>query len=555
MRNKFTHPKKANVALMLQTAVQHQQAGDLQKAEVLYRQVLQLEPNQSDAWHLLGVIYSERRQHEQSLEFIDKAIAIRPNVASFYYNRGNSLKKLKRLEEAIASYDQAISLNPNYAEAFNNQGASLHELARFDEALTSYDRAIALKSDFAVAFNNRGNTLKELKRLDEALSSYDQAISLKSSYAEAFSNRGNALRGLKRLDEALSSYDRAIALNSDYVKAYFHKSLVLLSTGNFKQGWPLYEWRLKRAEPSITLRRFTQPLWLGEQDIKGKTVLLHPEQGLGDTIQFCRYAQLVKARGATVILEAPPPLMHVLNTLSGVDMLVEADGTEPPIHYDFHCPLMSLPLAFKTDVHSIPHPEAYLFAAPDKTNAWKHKLGEHSKLRVGVVWNGGFRPNQPEIWAVNERRNIALDIFAAGLNEVDACFYSLQKGDPAESEIRGKESQYWPRGNFINYADEIVDFSDTAALIKNMDLVISVDTSTAHLAAALGTPTWVLNRFDSCWRWLQDRDDSPWYASIKLYRQEADMQWQPVLQRMARDLIKKIEKRDLTRTPSPYIAD
>ncbi len=440
MRHKFTHPKKTNTALKLQTALQHQQAGDLQKAEVLYRQVLQAEPNQADAWHLLGVIFALRGQQEQALAFFDKAIAIDSNEAMFYFNQGNALADLKRFEKALVSYD------------------------------------------------------------------------------------------------------RAIALDSDYVHVYWNKSLLLLSTGNFNQGWPLYECRWKHSELGINLRPFSQPLWLGEQDIKGKTVLLHPEQGLGDTIQFCRYAQLVKARGATVILEAPPPLMHVLNTLSGVDMLIEADGTEPPIQFDFHCSLMSLPLAFKTEVNSIPHPEAYLFATPAKRDQWAHQLGPQTKPRIGLVWSGSTGHKN------DHNRSITLAELLPHL-PAEFEYVCLQK------EIREIDQKALAQSTVRHFEAQINDFEDTAALCELMDVVLSVDTSVAHLAGALGKPTWVLLPYAPDWRWLQERDDSPWYASMKLYRQEADRQWQPVLQRVARDLIKEIEKRDLTRTPSPNIAD
>ncbi len=461
MRHKFTHPKKTNTALKLQTALQHQQAGDLQKAEVLYRQVLQAEPNQADAWHLLGVIFALRGQQEQALAFFDKAIAIDSNEAMFYFNQGNALADLKR----------------------------------FDKALVSYDRAIAIEPD----------------------------------YVSGYLNRANALQALNRFDEAIFNHDRVIDLDSSYISAYWNKSLVLLLIGDFNQGWPLYECRWKHSELGINLRPFSQPLWLGEQDIKGKTVLLHPEQGLGDTIQFCRYAQLVKARGATVIFEAPPPLMHVLNTLSGVDMLIEADGTEPPIQFDFHCSLMSLPLAFKTEVHSIPHPEAYLFATPAKRDQWAHQLGPQTKPRIGLVWSGSTGHKN------DHNRSIALAELLPHL-PAEFEYVCLQK------EIREIDQKALAQSTVRHFEAQINDFEDTAALCELMDVVLSVDTSVAHLAGALGKSTWLLLPYAPDWRWLQDRDDSPWYASMKLYRQEADRQWQPVLQRVAEDLMKALKK-------------
>jgi len=311
--------------------------------------------------------------------------------------------------------------------------------------------------------------------------------------------------------------------------------LTLLLSGDFENGFQFYEWRWKNPALQMDPRQFAPPLWLGEEPLRGKRILLHSEQGLGDTIHFCRYLPLVARLGAHVILEVPRPLVELLKNLEGVSQIV-AQGENLP-DADYHCPLLSLPLAFRTDPATIPSATPYLHVAPVKARAWRERLGAQKQLRVGLVWSGGFRANAPEGWDVtNEKRNIRLDVFARAFNDVDADFFSLQKGDPAESEIRGREAEYWPRGNFHNFAGEIADFSDTAALIANLDLVISVDTATAHLAAALGKPTWILNRFDTDWRWMLDRDDSPWYRSVRLYRQDESQRWEPVLRRVAADL-------------------
>jgi len=262
--------------------------------------------------------------------------------------------------------------------------------------------------------------------------------------------------------------------------------------------------------------------------------LLYAEQGLGDALQFCRYAQLVKNEGAHVMLEVPDALMGLLEQLPGVDRLI-AQGKSLP-SFDCQCPLMSLPLAFGTTMATIPFPGGYLRADETKVRHWRDKIGDSAGLKVGVAWNGGFRPDQPELWPTNARRNIPLDVFARAFSSVHAEFFSLQKGDPAESAIRGREPEYWPRGNFFNFANDLRDFSDTAALIANLDVVVTVDTAVAHLAAALGKPTWILNRFDSCWRWLLNRAHSPWYQSVKLYRQNDDCRWEPALEHLAADL-------------------
>jgi hypothetical protein len=312
-----------------------------------------------------------------------------------------------------------------------------------------------------------------------------------------------------------------------------------LLLGNFKDGWQGYEWRWKN-ESTLRLqskRSFPQPLWLGEQSLIDKTILLHAEQGLGDTIQFCRYVPLVAKMGAKVILEVQRPLLKLLENLEGVSQIVAVGDPLPT--FDYQCPLMSLPLAFKTEIESIPSNVPYIKAPPIQEDDWKIKLQAHQKLKVGLVWNGGFRPNHPELWSLNARRNIPLAKIAQ-LNIPGVNFYSLQKGEPAESELVQSGNQYWDPSNFYNFVSELNDFSDTAALIANLDLIISVDTSTAHLAAAMGKPVWLLNRFDTCWRWLLDRKDSPWYPTLTLYQQEKMGDWESVLERVREDLVGRV---------------
>jgi len=373
-----------------------------------------------------------------------------------------------------------------------------------------------------------------VKQAIAAIADYDRAISIKPDYAGAYNNRGIARHEQKQLDEAIADFDKAISMKPDYAEPYWNKALTLLLGGDLEKGFELYEWRWKGSKLNLASRNFAQPLWLGEEPLAGKRILLYFEQGLGDTIHFCRYAPLVARMGAQVFLQAQPPLVGLLASLAGVSG-VFAEGEVLP-DFDYQCPILSLPLAFKTVLNTIPDPTPYLHADPAKARAWRERIGERKKLQVGIVWNGGFRGDQPEVWILNDRRNIPLDVFARALSGIDVDFFSLQKGDPAESEIRGREAEFWPRGNLYNFAGEIKDFADTAALIANLDLVITVDTSTAHLAAALGKPTWILNRFDTDWRWLLERDDSPWYRSVKLYRQDASWHWEPILKRVAGDL-------------------
>lgn len=472
------------------------------------------------------------KQHDQALASCDKAIALRSNFAEAYNNRAVALNALKRHEQALTSCDKALALKPNYPEALNNRGSALNALMHHDAAVASYDKAVALKRDYAEAYSNRGNALYQMARPEQSLASYDKAIELKPEYAEAHDNRGSVLSYLKRHEDALASYDKTIALKPGHISAYFNKSLLLLLMGRFEQGWSLYESRRKKDNP-VAARNCPQPLWSGEENIAGKTILLREEQGLGDTIQFCRYAALVADLGARVILEVPKPLKTLLAGLPGVAQVVEP-GT-PPGDFDYQCSLLSLPFAFKTDLSNIPANIPYLKSNLEKSLSWKERLGDRNKLKVGLVWSGGFRQDQPETWSVNKRRNIPLQHFAS-LKHPNIEFYSLQKGEPGESELAELKRNNWEGPDIIDFTSELRDFSDTAALLDNLDLVISVDTSTAHLAGALGKPVWILNRFDSCWRWLLDRTDSPWYPTARLYRQGTIGDWESVVRCVKMDL-------------------
>jgi tetratricopeptide (TPR) repeat protein len=489
---------------------------------------------------LIGLDHIANEQWAEAEIALNQSLLFIPDRLSTLTNLVAVLIKLKKNKEAKDLVEQILPLDPLNAQLILNMGLLLEREGAHEKAIEQYEHAIEIEPGYAEAFYNRGISLQELKRFEESLASYDCAIAIKPNFAEAYSNRGLALQEMRRVTESLASYDRAIEIKPDLADAYWNKSLALLLDGDLKQGWDLYEWGWangQRGKGAV----FPQPLWLGAENLAHKTILLHAEQGLGDTIQFCRYAPLVKALGARVLLEVPKALLGLLQGLEGVDALIEKGQARPA--FDYHCPLLSLPLAFKTRLETIPNSKKYIDADAQKAKQWKERLGQTAKLRIGVVWNGGFRPNQPEIWSVNRRRNIELEIFSNALNPVDAQFYSLQKGDPAESEIRGQEAKYWPAGNFTNYADKLQDFSDTAALIENLDLVVGVDTSTIHLAAAMGKPTWILNRFDNCWRWLLERDDSPWYDAARLYRQNEDRQWEPVLKQVAHDLIALTTKR------------
>ncbi|HEX4209292.1 MAG TPA: tetratricopeptide repeat-containing glycosyltransferase family protein [Candidatus Binataceae bacterium] len=475
------------------------------------------------------------RRWPEALACYERAIALRPNHSEAHSNRGNVLRELRQLDAALASYDRALAINPSYAEAHYNRGVVLHDLNRPDDALASYDRAIALRPDYAAAFCNRGVVQEQLHLFEAAVESYSRAVAIQPGFARALANRGNAQRALLQLDAAIDSCDRAIAISPDYAAAYQNRAVARLLAGDFALGWPDYEWRWKNEDSALRrdYRPFTQPQWRGEHDLAGRTLLIHSEQGLGDTIQFCRYVPLLAPLGATVIFEAPSPLMQLLAGLVGVAQLISR-GTALP-DFDYHCPLMSLPLAFRTTLATVPANVPYLTVDAERRRHWRGKLGERRQPRVGLVWSGGFRADQPEVWSVNSRRNIPLAKLAA-LRNSDIEFYSLQKGQPAESELAQLNARHWNGPRLIDCTGELHDFADTAALIEQLDLVISVDTSTAHLAGALGKPVWILNRFDTCWRWLLDRTDSPWYPTARLYRQAKPGDWDGVIEQLSGDI-------------------
>ena len=484
----------------LNKAIQLHQMGNIQEAIQSYNTILPNNLSNAPLHYLLGVANKEIGNFRSSLEFLI----------------------------------QSILLDHCNPVVHNELGIVLRQFKLLNESLDSFDRAVALKLDYVEGLSNRGNILKELNRLDEALASYDRAIAIKPDYVDAHYNRSTTLQELMRLDEALAGYDRVIAIKPAHAKARLNRSLARLACGDFDKGWEEYEWRWKSETLGLEKRNVPQPLWLGKETLSGKTILLHSEQGLGDTIQFCRYASLVAKLGAQVVLEVPKLLTRLLSNLAGPAQLIEEGNALPS--FDYHCPLMSLPLAFKSDVNSIPSDIPYIKSDPEKYEYWRAKLGTNRKPRAGLVWSGGFRPNQPGTWSVNERRNIPLAKLGP-LRDVDVEFYSLQKGEPAKTELANLINNNWNGPHIIDFTSELNDFSDTAALIDNLDLVISVDTSTAHLAGAMGKDVWIINRFDTCWRWLLDRADSPWYPTARLYRQETAGNWDLVINRIKKDLL------------------
>ena len=440
------------------------------------------------------------------------------------FAQGTAAAAAGDLPRAITLYDQAIVANPARAESYYKRANALKDLGRLQEALTCYNQAIERKADYAHAFCNRAFVQQSLGLAGEALASYDQAIAADPNDALAHNNRALLLQLMYRWDEALAGYDRAIAINPGYADAHYNRSLTALFLGDFSSGWPDFEWRRQVAR-RINIsppREFGRPLWLGNEPIAGKRLLVYSEEGLGDALQFCRYVTLAAARGATVVVEVQAPLVNLMKTLAGASQVIARGDPLPP--FDYHCPLMSLPLAFRTTVASIPSQKRYLHPSAEKVAAWRSTPGgESTTPRIGLVWSGN--PNN----AIDSRRSLALTQWIPRLpGGYD--YFRLQ------NEVRPADQAALDSHRLIASPGDLAGFENTAAFCECLDLLISVDTSIAHLGGALGLPTWVLLPFVPDWRWMRDREDTPWYPNMKLYRQQRPDDWDEVLDRVADDL-------------------
>ncbi len=494
-----------------------QETGRFGEALPAFERAIALKPDYAEAHNGRGIALANSQRSGEAVSSFEKAIALKPDYAEAYNNCGLALQDLNRFDDALTRFDKAIALKPDEARIHKNRGAVLQDLKRLEESVRSYDRAIALKPDYADAYNNRGAVLNELTRLDEAIDSFGKALTLNPDYAEAYNNRGVALQDLGRLEKAVADFDKALALRPEFSEASSNLAYCLLKIGRFERGWHLHEWR-KRVPKPVGNRTLPRPLWLGRENILNATVFVHFEQGLGDTIQFSRYGKLLKERGAKVVMSVQEPLYPLLKQMSPDIQVIK--GSEVPNQFDYHCPLMSLPLAFGTTLQTIPCERRYIVADDALHKTWDRRLPPPSKKRIGFVWRGN------SIHRNDRHRSIALSSLAP-LFGIDAHWVSLQKElTPGDATALAAFPQ------IADVGTELQDFSDTAAVIDALDLVIAVDTSIAHLAGAMGKPVWILLPFNADWRWLANRDDSPWYPSAKLYRQADIGGWDGVVARV-----------------------
>lgn len=510
----------------LQQALAHHQAGRLQQAERLYRDILAREPEHPDALHLLGVIAHQTGQHEQAVALIELAIQVQPRAPAYHNNLGEVLTALNRLDQAIAAYEQACGLAPDYAEAHNNLGIALQMAKREEGAIAAFQRAVQARPDFAEAHYNLGNVLLDVGRPEDAVRAYRAALQLLPDYAQAYNNLGIALAAQLRIDEAILAFDQALHLIPDFAEAHANKGMALLLNGEFALGWPEHSWRFGCAEQQqrSAHSRFSKPQWDGS-DFTDKTLLVHAEQGLGDTVQFVRYLPMVKAKGGRVLVSCQPDLHRLFANLAGVDaLLADARDFSVDAPFDMHVSLLELPHLFGTELDSIPQQVPYLTVDADQVAAWRPRIAT-DRFNVGLCWAG--RPTHPN----DRNRSVTLATFAPLARVPGVTFYSLQKG------VAAAQLHQPPAGmELIDYSGDLHDFTDTAAFIMNLDLVISVDTAPVHVAGALAKAVWTLLPFAPDWRWLRDRQDSPWYPTMGLFRQPRLGDWEAVMEQVAQSL-------------------
>ncbi|MDE1150729.1 MAG: tetratricopeptide repeat-containing glycosyltransferase family protein [Azospirillaceae bacterium] len=453
---------------------------------------------------------------ERAIGRLERALISEPDAIDVHFNLGILLQAQGRREEATGRYDRVLALNPHDARAHNALGILRHDSGDLGRAMDCFEAALAADPNDPQAHNNMGHLLQIENRLDDALSFFDWALALRPDYPEALNNAGVVLQMQGRLVEAITHYRHAVALRPDYAAAHKNLGMTLLAAGQLEEGWREFEWRWQDNQLAAARRPFTQPQWLGEP-AAGRTLLIHAEQGFGDSLQFCRYVSLVAERGLRVVLEVPLPLVRLMERLPHVERVVAHGQPLPP--FDLHCPMMSLPLALGTRLDSIPVLPSYLTVDPAESETWRRLLAAEApgdnRPKVGVVWAGAARADTPDVAVADRRRSMGLAALMPLFDESCVRFVSLQK-EPSEMVVPPS------LGGLI---DTVVDFADTAALISNLDLVISVDTAVAHLAAAMGVSVWLLNRFDSCWRWLRHRDDSPWYPGLRQFRQSRFGDW------------------------------
>jgi tetratricopeptide (TPR) repeat protein len=502
------------------------QQGRLGDAEKSLSAILAAVPDHLDALHLLGLLRHQQQRNAEALELVGAVLKRAPHSGEACNNYGLILAALARHRDALAAFEKALATGAKGIAVRKNRAGSLKRLGRLVDALAAYEAIVGVKPDDADALNECGGLYLRLGRAAGAIDCYDRALALMPQAVALHINKGTAQSALNRFDEALESFNAAIAIDPECAEAHYDASLVRLRLGDFANGWRQYEWRWKKHEHAGKRPDFGAPLWLGQEPLKDKTIVLLAEQGYGDTIQFLRYVPLVAALGARVILGVQPPLKLLASGVAGVSLVLGEGERVPPA--DFYCPLLSLPLAFATELTTVPANIPYIRPQPECIAQWRAKLNGYrpadGRLRIGLCWSGS------NVHLNDRNRSIPLERFAAILAVPDVDFVSVQK------DVNPAHAAFLRRYNIVQLGQDFADFADTAAALAALDLVITVDTSVAHLAGAIGKAVALLLPFSPDFRWLLDRTDSPWYPTMRLYRQNAIGDWDTPLERLRQEL-------------------
>ncbi len=508
-------PTQTCVDEMLRQGILSFQEKDYPRALSYFDAVVQVRPHSGEAHNYRARTYERLGRFEEALECVDRALDIDPRNIADLRNRGVVLRKLGRSAEALGSYDALLAARPDDVNALTKRALLLNELGRRDEALASIDQAVHAQPDALDVLNARVIVLENLGRYQEALLDVDRMLSIAPTHIDAINNSGLLLARLGCFAEALRCYERSLALQPDQAQARYNRSLVRLALGDWIRGFDEFESRWETESLKRTRLSSAAPLWLGEENLSGKTLLVWHEQGYGDTLQSVRYLPLLAERGARVILAVPRVLKKLMETVQGVAHVIS--DTEAGLVHHYQCPLMSLPRAFRTTPDTVPAPIAYLRADPSRVALWSERLGPKAQPRIGLVWGG--RRYAP----VNYPRDVPLECLQPLLG-LNAEFIGLQKEiAPGDRALLAQ----LPRLRHLG--ESLEDFADAAALVENLDLIITADTAVAHLAGALGKPVWLMNRYASCWRWMQRGPESPWYPTMRQFRQPTVGDWHSVV--------------------------
>ena len=512
---------QAKTRELLQQAMGHLQAGRLAQAEALCRQVLAAEPRAADALHLIGVAALWSKRYEEAAGWIGKAVEVRPGDAGYLLNLAIALSKLDRSSESLACLEKCVAIEPDFPEALNNMGVILKGQGRLDEAIAVCAKAVRLRPGFVQAQMNLANSLRDAGRLDEAMAAYRQALALDKNDADVYTNYGSALYYAGEIDEALEAYGKSLAIRPGDPQTHSNRGMALLLKGELAEGFKEYQWRSQERKDEAQRRAFLERLWDGSP-LNGRTLLVQAEQGLGDTLQFSRFVPAVHRQNGRVICECQRPLLELLReSMPEVEWVTAGQG---PGEFDVHFPLMSLPGVLGFSLAEVGTRGPYLRADAERVAMWGGRFAGESRRKVGVVWAGSRKH-------LNDRhRSLPVKLLGAIAAAENVRVYSLQVGatpaDAAEIAEMG----------VVDVTAELKDFQDTAALVMNLDLVVTVDTAVAHLAGALGKMVWVMLPYNRDWRWMLGREDSPWYPTLRLFRQTQRGEWASVVARVEEEL-------------------